>query len=132
MRVIFGFGQHHADLTSDKLNAISDTLRKFIESRKNHDDYRLSDIKNILDTLVGQEELFNNKWNPLFFQTIFGDTTMWSVAGRHSHYRDDHPASPDGFASLSIPFCITVRDLRYSHSDVLFGDEVEIWLAKGE
>jgi hypothetical protein len=30
------------------------------------------------------------------------------VEGTYSHYRTDHPMSPDGWAMMNIPFCLSV------------------------
>lgn len=106
MNILFGFGQYHVDLTKDLAKQIAIILKC-----RNED--TIKDQLNVLKKLTGT---FKDKgWPYLRIKTIhcwknYKEHFGCTVEFMHTHYRDDHPMSPDGYASFSIDVSITYQN----------------------
>ena len=70
----------------------------------------LEDEKSKLGTFKTDNNDFDILWITHEHEQMKHNNRYVVVEGTYSHYRTDHPLSPDGFASLKIPFCITILE----------------------
>lgn len=102
--MILGFGKHHEDLTKEALVGLGrDLLTTSPE-----------DLKARAKAWVKDQGTWGEKkWSVADIQRVLPlsdyDPRGVVVFGAYNHYRDDHPMAPDGFAMLSLKFCLTVR-----------------------
>lgn len=106
MAIILGFGQSHID----KSKRIIEELAKRLKGKREE-----KEIEKILDDYIKELGTFKDKgWK--YFNAHFSVYHDWSthfgcvIEGTVSHYRDDHPFSPDGYASMDMPFCLTIQN----------------------
>ena len=104
MEVMFGFGPYHEDQTRALVARLADDIL----SRPNE----LPEI--VAKRFMADLGTYKDKgWNFGRIRWVTCDQRHESariimVEGQHSHYRDDHPMSPDGYASATFPFCLTI------------------------
>ena len=107
--MIIGFGQHHTDITRRFCGALAEELL----AASSQDEAQ--QIANRHATAAGT---FKDKgWKVasvrrvVFHQpypSVDPSALVCVVEGTYSHYRDDHPLSPDGIAMLEMTWCVTV------------------------
>lgn len=113
MNVILGFGKTHFDDTKRVAQALADAI-----VGKNEDE-----IKAAIEAAIEERGTFKDTgWKRLSAHaSFFSDYDRHFgcvIEGKESHYRDDHPMSPDGIAMMGVPFCITYQ------SDDIWGERV--------
>jgi hypothetical protein len=101
MNAILGFGQHHAEVTRRFCDRVASAIIA-------------GGAEESVAAVVSGEGTFKDKGWRIARLRRFGCAEFRSGAtaivaeGTYSHIRDDHPLSPDGFASLDVPWCVTV------------------------
>ena len=102
MNIIFGFGEHHRQITIAFCNRMADAV---LES---------DNPKDAAEKLAKDAGTWKYKgWKIVSLKRvemleIYEGAKIIVVEGSYSHIRDDHPMSPDGIACLDIPWCVTV------------------------
>ena len=105
--VIFGFGQHHVDLTRGWASTLGQDLKEasskdsFRETVENH-------VKFAGSTVIPSRTVGHAFIREMQYFSYSEEYAVMVVEGTWTHVVFDHPTSPDGIASMSLPFCITV------------------------
>lgn len=103
MSVMLGFGLTHINETKSLLYKIARTVEPKC-------DMKLV-VRNAI-LLAGTYDMAGEKSNRLvmYCPTITDDTYGFVAVleGFHYHFKSDYPLSPDGYAMVSLPFCVTV------------------------
>ncbi len=101
--MIFGFGPAHEDDTRRLVNGLSTALSGADDPQREAEKYALS-----LGTFKDED------WRIMGIRRVMKmsdyDERGIVVIGVVSHYRDDHPMSPDGIAMMQHEFALTLID----------------------
>jgi len=101
--VVLGFGEHHKEITQQWAQEIAQS----VYGLDTYEDARLAVAKvvkragSFKDTGYGIVDAFVSLWSDYEGHCVI------VVDGKVNHYRDDCGFSPDGFAMLQIPYCVT-------------------------
>lgn len=129
MNIIFGFGQAH----EDKGNAIAEKIATKLISEIDtilscENDYKAAQsVRAILESNDNPKFKFkDSEYNTFFvhFPSVQGEKGNYLISAGFdvSHYRDDHPMSPDGFACMTQKFFVVVD----AHEKRFENDEKEV------
>ena len=114
MNIIFGFGEHHRQITVAFCHGVAQAVME------------AEDPKEAASALASEAGTWKDKgWRVVSLKRVetinpYEGAQIIIVEGSYSHYRDDHPMSPDGIASMDIPWCVTVC------RDETWGDRVYV------
>lgn len=103
MNIILGFGQHHIDKTKAFCRRIAEAVGNDPEN-----------AESVAQAVACEEGTFKDKgWRIATLRRAqyaprYEGSFAVVVEGVYYHIRDDHPLSPDGYASLECPWCVTV------------------------
>ena len=103
MNIVLGFGQFHVDETKAHCARILEIVKCKDEKQ----------IRRELQKFAFSLGTFKEKGWRVMYEPSVHCFSEWDehfgcvVEGLHTHYSDDNPMSPDGYASWGIPFCIT-------------------------
>lgn len=101
MNIVIGFGQTHVEETKSFANEIGKRLLQ-----------QDGDPEEVAKEMAAELGTFKDKGWPLAHIRSVDVTENWRpvivVEGTRSHFRDDHPVSPDGYASWNHTFCVVV------------------------
>lgn len=115
--MIFGFGEYHYQQTRNFCKNIVKIINTEFDVNKSITEKNLKNLINSEIDKIPQHEFNGKKYAHLYLQRVnlsffYKNKDLKNcvivVDGTYSHYDNDHPMSPDGFACLSIPFCITL------------------------
>jgi len=109
MNIVLGFGPYHVDVSKTFLNKLGDTILT-----KYEEDLTFDAVAYIKDEIKQLGTWGDKKW-PIVYDMGIQVSSKYETEktvvfeGTYSHYRNDHPLSPDGIACWTLPFCLVVR-----------------------
>lgn len=106
MEIVFGFGPDHERATRVLAGRLAN------EVLRQRDEPAELVAKRFMDALGTYKDKGWSMGSIRFVTDAerYADSRIITIEGQHSHYRDDHPMSPDGYACMTFPFCITICD----------------------
>lgn len=107
--MIFGFGQHHIDLTREFCGALADEL--FTAASQEEAARIAQRHAAAVGTFKDKGRTSADIRSVVFHQpypSVDPSALLCVVEGCYSHYRDDHPFSPDGHAMMQVTWCVTI------------------------
>jgi hypothetical protein len=117
MNILIGFGQHHVDKTELFARKIASAALDGADEKE-------------IEKIFLSEGVFDGQYRNARLRRFHrGDdagATITVVYGTYSHYRKDHPLSPDGWAMWDIPFCTV------SIKDDIWGDRIFVMALDSE
>lgn len=128
MNLILGFGPNHTEKGRKIADAVSDSI---VDILKKNEISSYNDIKPFFNEIAQSHGKYiysksNKEYDIVYFCFPSIESSTWKniiVEFHVSHYRDDHPLSPDGFACLTQKFVFSAS--YRAKSD--FDDE---WMVK--
>ena len=136
--ILLGFGQPDIDAKNQfKINLGAFLQEKLAEIDFEKLDYFL--VRKLLDKFSASlpRHEFNNKmWghaDNIFFEFAKEFNSILIIChGSYSRYNNSHPFSPDGFASLEIPFVVSIlvrKDPEQNHEkdSCLYQERVQVF-----
>jgi hypothetical protein len=106
MSIILGFGQHHVDESRRIVEQLAERVRGLKDRASVQRE--VDAFRDELGTFKHFGWHFISAWTSVF--SDYDEHVGVVIEGRVSHYRDDHPMSPDGIAMFDTPFCLTMQD----------------------
>ncbi len=97
--IVFGFGPYHDKLTEKHLQLLGEHLAL---APKGKEDRAYQKVR---------EEIGRFKDSDYYHLSGYARRidSLWTICtGSYTHYRDDHPMSPDGWVCLSHHYCVSV------------------------
>lgn len=109
MNIVFGFGQQHLSITRAFCDRLAQEVPAQDESPKAE-----ARVRAKAEELALQEGTFKKvgwrvaRIKRVSTNAVYPGATACVVEGTYSHFRDDHPMSPDGVACFDVPWCVVV------------------------